>query len=88
MTSCYLPYIPPRAVLVTVYFLVVLCEILVDLGVFFSNHMLHLTWVEASSEVLAVHSIEEQAIGAPAASAPVLTTASPSTATALSAPIN
>ena len=58
VTSCRLIHILPRAVLVTVYFLVGVCALLGDVGVSFSAHLLHLAWAEASFEVLEVHSIE------------------------------
>ena len=43
---CFL-YIPPRVVLVTVYFFVGLCALLGDVGVSLSAHLFHLTWVES-----------------------------------------
>ena len=81
-------YIPTRAVLVTVYFLVGLCTLLGDVGVSFTAHLLHLDWMEASFEALYVHSIEERAIGAPTTYPSATTMASSSTATALSAALN
>ena len=78
VTSCRLLYIPPRAVIVTISFLFGLCSLLGDVGVSFSTHLFHLAWVEASSEILAVHSIEEQSIGAHADYPYATTTASPS----------
>ena len=72
-------------------FFVVICALLGYVRVPFSTHMLYFAWVEASFEVLSVYSIAERAIGAPAAAASdpnTPTTASPSSATASSAPIN
>ena len=91
VASCCFPHIPPGVVLVTIYFLVGLCALLGYVLVPFSSHMFHIAWVEASFEVLSVYSIEEHAIGEPAALASVPTTpttASYSTAAASSAPIN
>ena len=65
MTSCCFLYIPPRAVLIKVSFLVGLYALLVDVGVSFSAHLLYISWVEALFEVLEVHYIEERAIGTP-----------------------
>ena len=83
VTSCDFLLIPPGAVLVTIPFLVGLCALLSDVGFSFITHLLHLAWVEVLFEVLAVHYIEEQAIGAPITSAfapTTQTTASPSSA--------
>ena len=44
---CIFFHISPRELLVTIYFLVGLCELLGDVGIFFSAHMLHLFWVES-----------------------------------------
>ena len=46
VTSFRFLYIPTRAVLVTVYFLVGLYAILGDVGVSLSAYLLHLNWVE------------------------------------------
>ena len=55
--SCLLLCIPPRSVLVTISFPVKLSALLGYVGFSFRAHLLHLDWVEASFEVLAVHSI-------------------------------
>ena len=88
VTSWRFFYILYILLLVTVSFLVVLCTLLGDVGFSFSAHLLHLAWVEASFEVLAVHSIEEQDIVAPAVLASTLTTTSPSASVASSAAFN
>ena len=87
VTSCLFFYIYPRSLLVTIYFLVGLYALLVDVGVSFSTHLCGL---KSSFEVLEVHSIKERSIGAPAASsmASDLTTVSPSATTALSKAFN
>ena len=46
VTSCFLCYISPIALLDTISFLVGFCEPLGDVGVSFSTHLLHLYWVE------------------------------------------
>ena len=51
------------------FFFVGLCALLGDVGVSCSAHLFYLSLVEALSEVLEVHSIEERSIGASAASA-------------------
>ena len=88
VTSFRFLYIPPILVLVTVSFIVGICAILGDVGVPFSAHLLRLALVEASFELLAVHSIGEQVIGAPAESASVATTTSPSTTRVFSVDFN
>ena len=45
VTSCHFLYIPPREVLVTIYFIVDLCALLVDGLVSFSAHIFYLSWV-------------------------------------------
>ena len=69
-------YVHLRVVLATIYFLVGICALLGDVGVSFIAHLLHIAWVEASAEVIEVHSIEERAIGSPAASPSSVTVSS------------
>ena len=90
LTSFLFFYISPRELLITVSFLVGLHALMGDVGVSFSAHMLHLYWLEASFEVLEVHSIVERSIGAPLASALASDpdTVSPSAATASSNAFN
>ena len=85
VTSFRFLHIPTRELLVTVSFLVGLCALLGDVVFSFASHLLHIAWVEALFEVLAVHSIEEWSIGFITASASTPTTSLPSSATASSA---